>query len=115
VSQQESKQKLGTQKKDKAVMSKEQKWANMTPGEALRELRELHSLTQAELGKRSGVDQATISALESGRKSMGLDRASRLAKALGVHPAVLAFPDWTPGESDGRKRPAKATEVARTA
>jgi len=32
VSQQESKQKLGTQKKDKAVMSKEQKWANITPG-----------------------------------------------------------------------------------
>jgi transcriptional regulator with XRE-family HTH domain len=95
-------------------MSKEQKWASVTPGEALRELRELHGWSQVELAKRSGVDQTTISAFESGRKAFGPDRAVRLAEALNVHPAVLIFPDWTPPSERKRapKAPTKSPPVA---
>lgn len=66
----------------------------MSPGEMLRTIRELQEMTQAELSKRSGVPQANISALETGVRQMGRERALTLAAALSVHPAVLLFPDY---------------------
>ena len=36
----------------------------------------------------------TISAIENGRVSLGVERAKVLAKALKCHPAVLVFPGW---------------------
>jgi DNA-binding XRE family transcriptional regulator len=61
---------------------------------ALKIYRELQGLTQAELAQKSGLKQATISSLEHDRVAMGVDRAKVLARALKVHPAVLAFADW---------------------
>lgn len=66
----------------------------IAPGEALRMLRELQGLTQAQLATLCGVAQANISVLETGQKHMGRDRALALAKVLKVHPAVLLFPDF---------------------
>jgi len=66
----------------------------VTPGEALKMLRELQGLSQNDLAKLTGISQSNISALESGVKQMGRDRAITLAKALHVHPAVLLFPDF---------------------
>lgn len=37
-------------------------------GESLRELRERHGLTQADLSKASGISQSTVSALEAGKQ-----------------------------------------------
>lgn len=68
--------------------------AHLTPGEALRMLRELQGLTQADLSKRTGISQSNISALESNARQMGRERAIIFAKALKVHPAVLLFPDF---------------------
>ena len=51
------------------------------------------------LAKITGLKQTTISALEKNRINLGLVRAKILAKALKVHPAVLAFPDWEQEES----------------
>jgi len=68
--------------------------AKLTPGEAVAMLRELHSMTQGELAEASGIPQPTISAIEHGRASVGVMRAKKLARALKVHPAVLAFADW---------------------
>ena len=68
--------------------------AAITPGEALRIIRELQELTQSQLAAMSGIAQANISALETGEQQMGRDRALVLAKALCVHPAVLLFPDF---------------------
>ena len=51
-------------------------------------------MTQAELAEASGVAQATISSLESGRITLGAERAEKLARALKVHPAVLLWPNW---------------------
>ena len=73
----------------------------VTPGRMLRALRELAELTQAELGARTGIGQTTISSLESGRETIGVERAERLAEELGVHPGVIAFAGWRAGGRDG--------------
>lgn len=68
--------------------------AHLTPGEALKMLRELQGLTQGDLAKITGISQSNISALESNTRQMGRERAIVFAKALKVHPAVLLFPDF---------------------
>jgi transcriptional regulator with XRE-family HTH domain len=68
--------------------------AALTPGEAVRVARELQEMTQAELAKACGIPQPTISSIESGRVTLGADRAEKLARALKVHPAVLLWPNW---------------------
>lgn len=67
---------------------------NLTPGDMIREIRELQGFTQSELSEKTGISQAAISALENGTQTLGLDRAKVLAIALDVHPSVLAFPGW---------------------
>ena len=66
----------------------------LTPGDAVRVARELQEMTQAELGAASGIPQGTISSIESGRATLGAERAEKLARALKVHPAVLLWPNW---------------------
>lgn len=63
-------------------------------GESLRIVRELQELSQNQLARLTGIPQATISAIENGRVSLGVERAKVLAKALKCHPAVLVFPGW---------------------
>jgi transcriptional regulator with XRE-family HTH domain len=72
----------------------EKRHAKLTPGRALQIARELQELTQSELARRSGIAQSAISAFESGAQEMGLKRVKVLADVLGVHPAVIAFPDY---------------------
>ena len=63
-------------------------------GESVRILRELQELSQSQLAERSGIPQATISAIENGRVNLGVERAKMLARALQCHPSVLVFPGW---------------------
>jgi len=63
-------------------------------GESVRIVREFQELTQAELARKSGIPQATISAIEHNRIALGVERAKALARALRCHPAVLVFPGW---------------------
>ncbi len=59
-------------------------------GLRLKELREERSLSQRELGERSGVAFTTIHALEVGKRSAAWPRTIRkLAEALGVPPSEL--------------------------
>jgi len=67
---------------------------DVSPGESVRILRELQELTQSQLAERSGIAQATISAIENGRVRLGVERAKVLARALRCHPSVLVFPGW---------------------
>ena len=69
------------------------KYGNLTPGKAVKMLRELHELSQAQLAKVSGVPQPIISAIEHGTTSVGIERAKKLAKAFKVHPSTIAFAD----------------------
>ena len=63
-------------------------------GESVRIMRDLQGLTQAALAEKTGIAQATISAIETERISLGVERAKVLARALKCHPAVLVFPAW---------------------
>ena len=63
-------------------------------GESVRIVRELQGLSQNRLSELTGIPQATISAIENGRVSLGVERAKVLARALKCHPAVLVFPGW---------------------
>lgn len=66
----------------------------MSPGEMLRVLRELQGFSQGELSELTGISQSNISAIETGGRQLGRERAIIFAKALRVHPAVILFPDF---------------------
>ncbi|MGH8738349.1 MAG: helix-turn-helix domain-containing protein [Burkholderiales bacterium] len=63
-------------------------------GESVRIIRELQGLSQNQLAARTGIPQATLSAIENDRVRLGVERAKVLGKALKCHPAVLVFPGW---------------------
>jgi len=82
----------------------------------LKEARKRARLTQDELAAKSGVDQTTISSLETGRiKQPTDDTRVRLAKALRIAPSRLRFsePDPDPvsvaATSDGAGHDARRT------
>jgi ribosome-binding protein aMBF1 (putative translation factor) len=66
----------------------------LSPGDAVRIAREMLDMSQNMLGHRCKIPQSTISGIESDRIALGVERAKKLAVALGVHPAVLLFPNW---------------------
>ena len=68
--------------------------AALTPGEVIRMLRELKGWTQADLAERSGITTTNLSLLENRRVEIGKRRAEQLAKAFGVHPAIIMFPEY---------------------
>lgn len=72
----------------------ERRRATLTVGETIAMLRDLKGWTQAMLAKRSGIAATNLSRLENGHLDLGKQRAIALAKAFGVHPATLMFPDF---------------------
>ncbi|HZM33463.1 MAG TPA: helix-turn-helix transcriptional regulator [Burkholderiales bacterium] len=70
------------------------KRVDISVGESVRIIRELQGLSQTQLARRTGIPQATLSAIENDRVRLGVERAKVLAKALKCHPAVLVFPGW---------------------
>jgi len=70
------------------------KRGTVSVGESVRIVRELQGLSQNQLAERTGIPQATLSAIENDRVRLGVERAKVLAKALKCHPAVLVFPGW---------------------
>lgn len=62
-------------------------------GESVRIVRELQGLSRNQLAQRTGIPQATLSAIENDRVRLGVERAKVLAKALKCHPAVLVSLD----------------------
>jgi transcriptional regulator with XRE-family HTH domain len=71
--------------------------SKLSTTEVIRMLRELKEWTQQELAARCGINASNISLLENGRVDIGKKRAEQLAKAFGVHPAIIMFPEY---ESD---------------
>ncbi len=62
---------------------------------ALRTIRELSGLSQAELSRRSGINQGYISTIESGKKAPRPGTVRRFADALGVPVGALVGGDPT--------------------
>jgi transcriptional regulator with XRE-family HTH domain len=68
--------------------------SKITTGEVIRMLRELKEWTQADLSRYSGIAAANISLLENNKTEIGKKRAEQIAKAFGVHPAIIMFPEY---------------------
>lgn len=62
---------------------------DVSPGELVAEMRKVVGWTQRELANASGIDQPNISAIENGRSVLGLARARKIGKALGVSARVF--------------------------
>ncbi len=58
------------------------KGMSRTPGQTIKALRELHEWSQVELAEMTGISQATISSLETGRTALGAERAKSLLRPL---------------------------------
>ena len=56
----------------------------MLPGVCLAGLRQRESMTQAELGARTGIPQRHISEMEHGKRPIGRETARKLAAVFGV-------------------------------
>ena len=59
--------------------------SEVTPGKVLRLQREQLELTLDELSKKTDIPKGNLSAMENGKRPIGLKTAKILAKALGVH------------------------------
>jgi len=66
----------------------------LSTGDAVRVAREMLELSQNALAHKCKIPQSTISGIEADRIALGVERAKKLALALGVYPAVLLFPQW---------------------
>jgi transcriptional regulator with XRE-family HTH domain len=76
------------------IYKKAKKHITVSVGESVRIMRELQELSQNRLAELTGIPQATLSAIENNRISLGVERSKTIAKALKCHPAVLVFPGW---------------------
>ena len=72
--------------------------AKLTSGQVIQMLRELKGWTQKELAGRSGIAITNLSLLENDKVDIGKRRAEHLAKAFGVHPAIIMFPEYEAAE-----------------
>lgn len=68
--------------KHRELMKKIEGKGGITPANSLKAYRLRSDLTQQELAKRSGISQANISAMEHGRRPIGLNASKKLAKIL---------------------------------
>jgi DNA-binding XRE family transcriptional regulator len=63
------------------------KGVKLIPGEALRHYREMHSLTQSQIGEKlGGIPRQHISNMEKGRRAISVDMAKKLAAILNTTP-----------------------------
>ena len=69
-------------------------YSDLSTGEVISMLRDLKGWTQKELAKISDINEANLSLLENDKIDIGKRRAEQLAKAFGVHPALIMFPEY---------------------
>ena len=73
---------LLTNQEHNELMDKITPKGGLTPAATLKAYRLRSDLTQVELARKSGIPQANISAMEQGRRPIGIHTAHRLAKVL---------------------------------
>ena len=67
---------------------------DLSTGIVIRTLREWKEWTQEELAERSGITATNISLLGNNGVDIGKKRAESLARAFGIHPAIIMFPAY---------------------
>lgn len=82
------------EKKNKSSFIPATRHAELSTGEVIRMLRQLKNWTQEELASRCGINATNICLLEKNRVEIGKHRAESIAKAFGVHPAIMMFPEY---------------------
>lgn len=60
-----------------------------TVGAAIRELRQKHGLTIAQVADQADISRGMVSKIENGQTSAGMDTLARIARALGVSMSML--------------------------
>lgn len=65
----------------------------VTTGVLAKARRESLGLTQDEVSEVSGLRKSFISSIENDRRSFGVQTATKLAAAIGLHPSTLLFPN----------------------
>lgn len=76
----------------------------MHPDNRIREFRKKAGLSQAELGERIGMHQTHVGNIENGARSLTIEWARRIAKALDVTVADLLCGDDNPFRLDEDER-----------
>ncbi|NJL26101.1 MAG: helix-turn-helix transcriptional regulator [Calothrix sp. SM1_5_4] len=69
------------------------KFPKSESGDIVRAFRKMAGLTQADLAEVTGIAESHISAIESGRVKIGIDRALAFAAAFGIDPDRILFPN----------------------
>ncbi|MFZ5528692.1 MAG: helix-turn-helix domain-containing protein [Pseudomonadota bacterium] len=60
-----------------------------TVGAAIREQRQKHGLTLAQVAEQAGISRGMLSKIENGQTTAGMDTLARIARALGVSMSML--------------------------
>ena len=75
---------------------------------ALKTVREVHQIRQADLANQLGISKSHLSELESGKKAVSVDLLKRYADIFDVPPSTfLCFMEALEGESERRRERAK--------
>lgn len=72
--------------------------AVLSSGEVIQMLRDLKGWIQEELATQSGISATNLSLLENGRVDIGKKRSELLARAFGIHSAIIMFPEYESAE-----------------
>jgi transcriptional regulator with XRE-family HTH domain len=64
----------------------------VTPGKIVRARRESLGLTQKDVFELTGIKANFLSAVENDKRNLGVDTASKIAAAIGLHPSSILFP-----------------------
>ena len=82
-------------------------------GAAIREIRQRHGLTIAQVCEQAGISRGMLSKIETGLAAAGMDTLARIARALGVPmSALFSRYDASPGSAQHIKR-GQGMEVVR--
>lgn len=65
----------------------------VTPGKIVRARRESLGLTQKDVYGLTGIKTTFLSAVENDKRNLGVDTATKIAAAIGLHPSSILFPE----------------------
>lgn len=65
---------------------------NITSGKIVKARRESLGLTQKDIFELTGIKSTFLSAVENDKRNLGVDTASKIAAAIGLHPSSILFP-----------------------